>query len=259
MTSARPRDSAVQSVDRAVSILELLADVGSVGVTEVATELAIHKSTAFRLLMTLEARGLVEQDIERGKYRIGYTASLLAVGAAKVPDLADIGRPVCKALAAATGETVNVAIEDGGEVVTVDQTPGRAAVTAQDWVGKRQPMHATAAGKLFLAEKPEPELQAVIDQGLPALTEATLTDGNALRDQLDRIRAVGHATTYEEYESGLVAIAMPIRALGGRLIGALAVSGPSFRMDAQALAAHLAELAPAAAKVSWRAGYLKHG
>jgi DNA-binding IclR family transcriptional regulator len=242
-----------------VSILEFLAAEGSAGVTEIATELAIHKSTAFRLLMTLEARGLVEQDTERGKYRIGHTAAQLAVGAAKVRDVAEIGRPVCKELAAATGETVNIAIADAGEIVTVDQTPGRAAVTAQDWVGKRQPLHATAAGKIFLAEMAEPELQAVIDRGLPALTEATLTEANALRDQLDRIRRDGHATTYEEYESGLIAIAMPIRALGGHLIGALSVSGPSFRMDAATMTAHLAALTSAATKVSWRSGYLKRG
>ncbi len=136
-SETRPREAAVQSVDRAVSILELLADVGTAGVTEIAEELALHKSTAFRLLMTLEARGLVEQAVERGKYRVGYTAVQLAAGAAKVRDIAVVGRPVCTELASSVGETVNIAVHDGLEVLTVDQAIGHATVTAVDAVGKR--------------------------------------------------------------------------------------------------------------------------
>jgi DNA-binding IclR family transcriptional regulator len=246
-------------VDRAVSILELLADVGAAGVTEIATELKIHKSTAFRLLMTLEARGLVEQDVERGKYRVGYTAVQLTVSAAKVRDIAVVGRPVCTELAATVGETVSIAVKDGLQVLTVDQTLGYAAVTAVDSVGKRQPLHATAAGKVFLAEMSGEEVQAVIDRGLPPLTQATLTDGAALRKQLDLIRNWGYATTYEEAEIGLVAIAVPVRGLGGGVVAALAISGPMFRVNEQTLPGLLAELESAAARFSWRVGYVKRG
>ena len=249
----------MQSVDRAVSILELLADVGAAGVTEIAGELKIHKSTAFRLLMTLEARGLVEQDVERGKYRVGYTAVQLTAGAAKVRDIALIGRPVCTELAAAVGETVSVSVEDGGQVLTVDLTLGHGAVTAIDSVGRRQSLHATSAGKVFLAEMPREAVQAVIDRGLPALTEATLTDGAALREQLELVRSRGYAVAYEEADVGLVAMAMPVRGLGGRVVAALTISGPAFRINERTLPGFLAELEPAAARFSWRAGYLKRG
>ena len=249
----------MQSVDRAVSILELLADVGAAGVTEIASELKIHKSTAFRLLMTLEARGLVEQDVERGKYRVGYTAVQLTTRTAKVRDIAVVGRPMCTELASAVGETVSIAVEDGRQVLTVDQALGNAAVTAVDSVGQRQPLHATAAGKVFLAAMSTTDVQAVIDRGLPALTQATLTDGAALREQLDLIRTRGYATTFEEAEVGLVAVAMPVRGLGGRVVAALAISGPAYRINEQTLPGFLAELEPAAARFSWRAGYLKRG
>lgn len=242
-----------------MSILELLADVGVAGVTEIAAALKIHKSTAFRLLMTLEARGLVEQDVDRGKYRVGYTAVQMAAGAAKVRDIALVGRPVCTELAAAVGETVTVSVQDGPQVLTVDQSLGHGAVTAVDSVGKRQPLHATAAGKVFLAEMSGEDLQTVIDRGLPALTQATVTDGAALRGQLDLIRSRGYATTYEEAEVGLVAVAMPVRGLGGGVVAALVISGPAFRINERTLPRFLAELEPAAARFSWRAGYLKRG
>lgn len=242
-----------------MSILELLADLGAAGVTEIAAELEIHKSTAFRLLMTLEARGLVEQDVERGKYRVGYTAVQLTAGASRVRDIALVGRPVCTELASAVGETVSIAVEDGTQVLTVDQTLGHSAVTAIDAVGTRQPLHATAAGKVFLAGMSDEKLQSVIDLGLPALTEATLTGSAALREQLELVRSRGYATTYEECEVGLVALAMPVLGSGGRLLAALTISGPAFRIHERTISGLLAELEPAAARFSWRAGHVKRG
>lgn len=242
-----------------MSILELLADLGAAGVTEIADELEIHKSTAFRLLMTLEARGLVEQDVERGKYRVGYTAVQLTARASKIRDIALVGRTVCAELASAVGETVSIAVEDGGQVLTVDQTVGHSAVTAIDAVGTRQPLHATAAGKVFLAGMSEEKLQRVIDLGLPALTDTTLTESAALREQLDLVRSRGWATTVEECEVGLVALAMPVLSLGGTLVAALTISGPAFRIDDRTIPGLLAELEVAAARFSWRAGYVKRG
>jgi len=247
-TGDRPRLSAVQSVDRAVSILEMLAEFGAAGVTEIASELAVNKSTVFRLLMTLEARGLVVQDSERGKYRVGRTAVLLAAGASKVRDIVAVSRPVSHELAASVGETVSVAVPDGAE-----------AVTTVDHVGTRASLHATAAGKVFLAEMTSTELDALIAPGLTAHTSATITDAAELQEQLALVRKLGYATTYEEYEVGLTALAMPIRTLGGGVIAALTISGPSFRANERTLPQFLAPLEAAAAKISWRCGYVKRG
>ena len=258
-TGDRPRLSAVQSVDRAVSILEMLAEFGAAGVTEIASELAVNKSTVFRLLMTLEARGLVVQDSERGKYRVGRTAVLLAAGASKVRDIVAVSRPVSHELAASVGETVSVAVPDGTEVLTVDEALGSAAVTTVDHVGTRASLHATAAGKVFLAEMTSTELDALIAPGLTAHTSATITDAAELQEQLALVRKLGYATTYEEYEVGLTALAMPIRTLGGGVIAALTISGPSFRANERTLPQFLAPLEAAAAKISWRCGYVKRG
>lgn len=251
------RESSVQSVDRAVSILEMLAASGTAGITEISCELGIHKSTAFRLVATLEARGLVEQDFDRGKYRVGYTAVQVAAGVDKLRDIATISRPICRELACVVGETVTITVRDGTEVLTVDQAMGGAAVTAMDSVGKRQPMHSTAAGKVFLAAMSDKELHDVFSHGLPAHTDATITDPIALRQNLDGVRARGFATTFEEYEVGLVAMAAPVRTLGGAVVAALAISGPAFRLNERTLSELLPTLESSAARVSWRAGYPK--
>lgn len=251
------REFSVQSVDRAVSILEMLAASGTAGITEISSALGIHKSTAFRLVTTLEARGLIEQEFDRGKYRVGYTAVQLAAGVDRMRDIATISRPVCQQLAAAVGETVTITVRDGFEVLTVDQATGAAAVAAMDSVGRRQPMHSTAAGKVFLAAMAEDELQVVISHGLAANTDATLTDPIALREHLAGVRARGFAASYEEYEVGLGAMAVPVRTLGGAVVAALAISGPAFRVNEQSLPALLSKLESSAARVSWRAGYPK--
>ncbi|WP_427918917.1 IclR family transcriptional regulator [Streptomyces sp. cg40] len=261
MTSSgsRPRDHSVQSVDRAVSILQVLATRGPSGVTEIAEELGIHKSTVFRLLATLESRGLVEQDSERGRYRIGYTMVELAAGASKVNDLSLLSRPVCQELAAAVGDTVNVAIHDGHDVITIDQAIGAAAIKSVDWVGRRAPLHATAAGKLFLAHMAPDQVAEIFARGAEKYTPHTIVDPTTLAAALETVRERGYATTSEEHEIGLAAIAAPIRALDGKVIAAVTLSGPTFRIDEDTVPALAEQLLAAAAKISWRRGHVKRG
>src|SRR5438067_781739 len=144
----------VQSVDRAVSVLETLARLGEAGVTEMSEELGVHKSTAFRILGVLESRGLVGQEKERGKYFLGAGVLRLAGAAAIRLDISQEGQPVCRALAQDTGETANIAVLDGDAAVNIMQARGAAAVTAYNWLGRRTPLHATASGKVLLAHLP---------------------------------------------------------------------------------------------------------
>ncbi|GAA0313040.1 IclR family transcriptional regulator [Kineococcus aurantiacus] len=249
----------MQSVDRAVSLLQALALRGSAGLTELSLDVGIHKSTVFRLLATLEARGLVEQDAGRGRYRLGQTARRLAAGATGSTDVAASAHPIAQELATTAGETVNVVISDGQEVVTVDQVTGGAIVSSSDWVGRRAPLHATAAGKVFLAAMAPAQLTAALRAGLPRLTDATITDRSALRAQLAEVRARGWASVFEEHEVGLVVIAAPLRDADGRTVGALTLGGPSYRVNAATLPGLTELLLDAAARASWRLGHLKPG
>ncbi len=223
----------VQSVDRALSVLEILATHGEAGVTEVAAELGVHKSTAFRLVAVLESRGFVEQLADRGKYRLGFGVVRLAGAAAARLDIAQQGRGICEALAADLEETVNIAILDSDRAVNVSQVRGPAALSTHNWVGQGTPLHATSSGKVLLAHAPEAVRKAALSRELQRFTPATITDPEELRQHLDGIVEQGWGSTVEEYEVGLSAVAAPVRGADGDVIAALSVSGPSFRMDAE--------------------------
>lgn len=254
-----PRDGSVQSVDRAISILQVLARHGGARVTEIATELDVHKSTVFRLLATMEARGLIAQNSERGRYQLGYGVLELAAGATRKHDISLLGRPVCQELAESAGETVNIAIHDERTVISIDQVMGSATVTSVNWVGQRTPMHATASGKVFLAHMPSEQVDAILSEGLEKYTPHTIVDPAALERQLALVREREYAYTVEEHEIGLAAVAAPIRSLDGRVVAAVTVSGPTFRLNEDTIADVALHVLEAAAEISQRNGYPKRG
>jgi IclR family transcriptional regulator, acetate operon repressor len=238
----------VQSVDRALAILEILEREGWVGVTTLARELAVHKSTAFRLLTTMEQRGVVEQHVETQKYRLGFALIRLAGAVRAGLDLTRSARPVCEWLSEQTGETVNVAVLEGGEVVNIDQVNLSPSVVGVDWLGRRSGLHCTSTGKVFLAFLPERFREDVIQAGLPRLTPHTITDERRLREQLTTIRRRGWGTTEQELELGLNAVAAPIRAADGSVLATVCVSGPIFRLTPE----RLAEVGPLTAEAGHR-------
>lgn len=251
--------NSVHSVDRAISILQVLARRGAVAVTDLAVELGIHKSTAFRLLATLEARGLVEQTSNRGRYQLGFGVIRLAESATTKHDLSVMSRSVCEELAATVGETVNVVINDGAAVISINQVMGSASVTTVNWVGRPGPLHATAAGKVFLAHLDDDDLVALLSAPLQRYTTHTVTNADVLSKQLEKIREAGYGYTLEEHEIGLAAMAAPIRSLEGEVIAALAISGPEFRINEGTFPDLVEQLISAAARISELNGYPKPG
>lgn len=246
----------VQTADRALRVLLAFEREGErLSVTELAAQLGIHKSTASRLAATLEARGFLERS-ERDAFRLGPELARLGRLAVRGRDLVDLARPVMERLAAATGETVNLAIADGGEVVNVAQVDGRHIVGVGSWTGRRTPLHCTANGKVLLAwaggplpavrsqgERPESAAAAAVStfgrfaaHPLEAFTERTITGRADLDAELARVRARGYATAIGELEEGLHAVAAPVVASDGRCVAALSVSGPSYRMPERRLA-----------------------
>lgn len=221
---------AIQSVDRAIDVLEYLAERDDGAVTDLATALGVHKSTASRLLAALEARGLVEQVSERGRYRLGFGLVRLAGATAARLDLVELSRPVARRLAAQLGETVNVARLEDGAAVNLDQVLGSATVTTQNWVGQRTPLHATSSGKVLLAHADAAERERLLAGPLERFTPATLTDRPALEAELARVVRDGWASTREELEVGLNAVAAPVRGRDGAVVAAVSVSGPSYRL-----------------------------
>ncbi|SFY47874.1 Transcriptional regulator KdgR [Streptomyces sp. F-1] len=254
-TGGRGAAGAVQSVDRAVSVLEILARHGEAGVTEIAEELDVHKSTAFRLLGVLENRGLVAQAKDRGKYYLGAGVLRLAGAAAVRLDISQEGVPVCREVADELGETVNIAVLDDDAAVNIMQARGTAAVTAQNWLGRRTPLHATSSGKVLLAHMPPTLREGLLARPLHRFTERTVTGASALRAELQAVVEQGYGVTLEELELGLAAVAAPVRSHDGEVIAAISVSGPVYRLGPDRLTEVAERTVAAGAELSRRMGY----
>ena len=255
MEALNRRNNYVQSVGRAISIMELLGRRGWSGVTEVANELDIHKSTAYRLLTTLRDRGLVEQDAATEKYRLGFGLVMLASSVTADLDIARCSRPVCERLAGQTRETATVAVLEGDDAIVIHQSNSRFSALSVDWSGRHTPLHATAAGKVFLFYMPEDQRLRILEKPLQRYTENTILDPAVLQDQLRVGRERGYWYTAEELEVGLNAIAAPIRAADGAVVAAVSVSGPAFRLPVDSIRSVAEIVKEAAAEISRCLGF----
>lgn len=245
----------IQSVDRAVDVLEILARHGERSATDIAASLGVHRSTAFRLLGALEARGLVEQASERGRYRLGFGIVRLAAATTVQLDLVERSRPITRRLAIEVGETANIARLEADAAVNVDQARGPAAIASHNWIGQMTPLHATSSGKVLLAHLEAGERERLLATPLEQFTPATITDPAALRAQLEQVATQGWASTQEELEAGLNAVAAPVRDRDGTVIAAVSVSGPSYRLTPAQMRVATVAVVSAAAEISERLGY----
>jgi DNA-binding IclR family transcriptional regulator len=256
MGNTAGRDGGVQSVDRAITVLEILARRGEAGVSEVASEIDVHKSTAFRLLGALEGRGLVEQAEDRGKYRLGFGLIPLAGAVSDRLDVTRQGRAICARLASEMGETINLAILQEHWAVNVDQALGPSTVSTHNWIGRLTPLHCTSSGKILLAHlPPERRAELLAASGMEQLTPRTVTLAPTLDAELTKVRVAGYAVALEEYEVGLNAVAAPVHDRSGTVVAALSVSGPAYRLDEDRLATLTPPLVRGAGEISRRMGW----
>jgi len=232
-TEAGVNGGRVQSVQRAAALLEAIADSAEPQTApDLAERCGLNRSTAWRILTTLEEEGLVDRDAATNRYSVGHAIARLAdAGADSLPRLA---RPHLEDLARRTGETVSLAVPRRLQLVYVDQVQA-PHVMAPDWLGRAVPLHATSTGKALLAWLPPEELDAAIAQPLARFTERTITDPAQLRDELDRVRRRGYAVSRGELEAGLWGASAPLRDRRGRAIAVVSVWGAEGRLRARGL------------------------
>jgi DNA-binding IclR family transcriptional regulator len=255
METTKRRNNFVQSVDRAITVMELLSRQGWSGVTEVAKTLDIHKSTAYRLLTTLRDRGLVEQDAATEKYRLGFGLVMLASSVTADLDVARCSRPVCDRLAEQVRETATVAVLEGDDAVIIHQSTSGFSALGVDWSGRHTPLHATAAGKIFLHYMPEDQRRHILQEPLQRYTENTIVDPATLEDRIREGQDRDYWYTVEELEIGLNAIAAPIRCADGAVVAAVSVSGPAFRLPLESFPRIGEQCKRAAAEISLCLGF----
>ena len=249
----------VQSVDRALAVLEILARDGHAGVSDIAEEMGIHKSTVSRLLGSLVGREMVQQNSERGKYQLGFGILRLASSIPGRLSVAREARPVMEALADRFKETVNLAVLRSNYAVNVDQAMGPSTLATYDWVGSLTPLHATSSGKILLGALSVDDRDRILKEtGLPGRTPRTITDRKELENELISAARDGYAVTREEFEIGINSMSVPVYNHLGRVIGAISISGPAFRFDPEKTQGLIEALKDAGLQVSAKMGYTYH-
>jgi len=216
-----------QSAERVLALLATFEDGRpELSVTEIAMSLGVHKSTASRLAATLQRTGFLTRSGQR--YRLGVEIIRLGTLALRSTDIVDRLQPAMEKLSQLTGETINLAIPAGADILNVAEVPSTYILSCSGgWIGRRTKPHAVANGKVLLAFGAIP----LPDAGcLERYTEHTITTAEALEADLARVRRNGYATAAAELEDGLVAVAAPVFSPVGGCVAALSISGPAYRL-----------------------------
>ncbi|ASA96086.1 IclR family transcriptional regulator [Anoxybacillus flavithermus] len=250
-------DSFVKSVSRALQIVDMVSNYRhGVGVTEIAKQIGIHKSSVYRLLSTLVEHGYIEQDEETERYKLGYKFLEMSSKLLESIDLRKEAKPYLRELEQMTNEVVHLVVYDQGEVIYIEKLDGNETLRMHSKVGKRAPMHCTAVGKAILAHLPKHVVMDVLERkGLPPHTDYTITEREVLFHELECVRKRGYALDLEENEYGIRCIAVPIFDHTKQVVAAVSVSGPTIRMTDERLEQLYVQMKKIGKQISERFGY----
>jgi len=252
------KEKPVQSVERTLRILELMAEKGNpMTLSEISNKLGLKISTTHRLLKTLIMKGFAEQDPYTGKYQLGIKTFRIGNTALYTLDIRSVARPYLKALKEKYKETTNLAVLDQGDVVYIDQVESEKMVKMIARLGSRGSSHSNAVGKVLLAHLSDLELERFLKQKkLDRYTPRYITTAEALKKELEKVRIQGYAIDLEETEEGICCVASAIWNHQGKAVAAIGISGPNSRINLNYIDK---ELAPAvkntAEEISLKLGY----
>lgn len=227
----------VQAVDRSLAILEAMArEGGPMTLGEISAEVELTRSTVHRLLSTLISRGFARQDGQSGRYSLGFKALEVGTSFLASLDIRSIARPHLRRLALGCGETANLAVLEGLDVVYIDQVEAESIIKMRARLGSRGPAYCTGSGKVLLAGLPEADLDGLLHGRIfKRYTTRTITDPERLRHELTRVRREGFALDFGEMEPSVRCAAAPVRDHEGQVVCAISISGPDTRIEGERL------------------------
>lgn len=245
------------TVQRALDVIEVIASSKSMGVTELASELALPKANVYRLLNTLRIRGYVAQDRRNGKYSLGLRCFELCTLAISNLDLRAKASPYLHHLNEATKETIHLAIYDeGGEIIYIEKVESPLPVAPKSRVGLRAPAFCVATGRALLAYQPLTEIEAVLERPLPQFTPHTINDPHELRTLLEEVRTNGYATNQSNWREGVCGIAAPVRDHSGGVVASIGCCVPEARFAPSNVRTFRKHLLDATAELSAELGFV---
>ncbi|MGB6663227.1 MAG: IclR family transcriptional regulator [Xanthobacteraceae bacterium] len=249
----------IQSLGRAFGILEEVArHRDGIGLADLSRLVGLHNSTTFHLAKTMAALGYVRQEKDTKRYRIGRPLFALAASALDEIEMISVATPVLEELARQTGECSHFAVRMGDAIVVIARTSGPGAFQLADRVGVVRPAHCTALGKAILAALPPDQLAGLLRRtGLKPSTEKSITEISVLLREIEEIKRTAIAFDDGEFNLEVRCIAAPVKNFTGKVIGALGVSGPVWRLSNQAVKSRARIVQEAAARLSGEFGASK--
>ena len=256
MPVARPKPTRLSSVAMAIRLLKTFSQgEAEIGVTSLAHRLGIAKSTVYRLVTTLVSEGLLEQNPENEKYRLGLALFGLGALVRQRMNVATEARSVLFQLREATDETVHLAILDGHDIIYVLNLESNQAIRMRADLGARKPAFCAAEGCAILAFQPQHVVSEILSRQLIGRTMKTVTDPRRIMKVLTKVRQVGYAQEEEQCEAGMRSIAAPIRNSDGHVIAAVGIAGPMQRLPDKTLERFAPLITEAGRVISSRLGY----
>lgn len=247
----------IQVLDRAFAIMAALASSDrAMGASEIGSRLQLNKTTVHRLLAVLERHRYVERDLDGGRYRLGLKLVELGGIALSRFDVHRLAQPFIERLVSETGETAHLGILRQSEVISLVNVEGHHNIRTPSTVGRRSPVHCTSQGKVLLAFQTKPFIEAFLrSHRFKAYTKNTVRSAAQFRTELERVRNYGFALDDEEYENGLKCVGAPVRDHSGKVIAAISIAGPAFRVTPECLPKIIRNVVNTAAELSMALGY----
>lgn len=221
----------LSTLDKGLRVLEALseADPSPATLTALSNALGMHRTTVFRILGTLRARGYVSRDEAGDRYRLGVRVLTLASAVLHDLDIRQAALPALEALRRQSRELVFLSVLDRHEVVTIERLDCDQPLTLRAQIGSRRPIHCTAAGKAFMAFLPDHEITGILAGELATFTPRTVTLADAIRQQLVEVRRNGFAWDDEEHLEGVRCVAAPVFGIERRVVGVVSLAAPTVR------------------------------
>jgi DNA-binding IclR family transcriptional regulator len=233
MTEHAPIQERGSALDKALAVLEAITEQAQpIGLPDLSARLDLPRQTVHRVLLQLEAAGLIVRDPSRDRFSVGPRFSMLSLAALQTQNQAAPIRAILQALVDDIQETCNIGVLDGMQFVYLERVECHWSLRVHLQAGSRVPAHCTSGGKVMLAHLDERARKTLFRNVKPkAFTPHTITDTDALERELAAIQERGYAVNDQEFTVGVVGVAVPIRSRQGRLLAALALHGPSPRLD----------------------------
>ncbi|WP_022851400.1 IclR family transcriptional regulator [Limisalsivibrio acetivorans] len=240
---------AVQAVNNAIDILELLGDGDhELSISDIVTKLNLTRSNVNKLLATLEMFGYVEYNRYTGNFRLGVKTFQISQAYINKLSIIDISVQVLQSLKEQTNESAYISVMRDGNVVYLNVIETDQAVRVLPRIGNVGPAYATATGKAQLAHYDEREIDKLYSGEMTYITEHTIKDMDALKQELIKVKQVGYAIDDEEYEPGVRCVGAPVRDFMGNVISGISVSAPKERMSMERIETEIAPVILEAAR-----------